>query len=207
MDTKQTFIIKAVRDLLSHNFSVLLHNKTNIDGYGGWFGNDEGEEEFVVAMKHPMGFEIFIHEYCHFLQWKHDREFWESSVEFYDILFDWIAKPDMVASEEDLQKSLYTILLLEHDCEKRVLKLVQHNPIEDFDTDKYKRAVNAYLWSYHINLELRQRPVNPIYSDRVLPYMSNIFHNDLSYYLDKNNLTDKMKTALLLEYQKDSSLS
>jgi hypothetical protein len=158
-------------------------------------------------MKHPMGFEIFIHEYCHFLQWKHDREFWESSTEFYEILFDWIIKPDMVASEEDLQKSLHTILLLEHDCEKRVLKLVQHNPIEDFDTDKYKRAVNAYLWSYHINLELRQRPVNPIYSDRVLPHMSNVFHNDLSYYLDKNNLTNEMKTALLLEYQKDSSPS
>ena len=43
MDTKQSFIIKAVRELLSHNFSVLLHNKISIDGYGGWFGNDEGE--------------------------------------------------------------------------------------------------------------------------------------------------------------------
>ena len=110
MDTKQSFIIKAVRELLSHNFSVLLHNKISIDGYGGWFGNDEGEEEFVVAMKHPMGFEIFIHEYCHFLQWKTDRDFWESSTEHYDILFDWIKNPELTTSLDDLNKSLNAIL-------------------------------------------------------------------------------------------------
>lgn len=201
MDTKQSFIVKVVRELLSHNFSVLLHHKTNIDGYGGWFGNDEGEEEFVVAMKHPMSFEIFIHEYCHFLQWKYDREFWENSTQNYDVLFDWIKDPTAQTSPEDLNQSLITILSLEHDCEKRVLKLVQNNPIENFDTDKYQRAVNAYLWSYHLNLELRRRPVHPIYSDRVLPYMSNIFVNDLGYYLNTNNLTKDARNVLLAEYE------
>lgn len=201
MDTKQSFIIKAVRELLSHNFSVLLHNKTSIDGYGGWFGNDEGDEEFVVAMKHPMSFEIFIHEYCHFLQWKNDRNFWESSTEYYDVLFDWIKNPQLETSTEDLNKSLNTILSLEHDCEKRALKLVHNNPIENFDINRYKRAVNAYLWSYHLNLELRKRPVNPIYSDRVLPYMSDVFVADLSYYLDKNNMSHDARNALLVEYE------
>lgn len=201
MDTKLSFITKVVKELLSHNFSVFLHNKENIDGYGGWFGTDEGEEEFVVAMKHHMGFEILIHEYCHFLQWKTDRKFWDDSSEYYDILFDWISDPTLEVLESDLNKSLYTILSIEHDCEKRVLKLVANNPIENFDTDKYQRAVNAYLWSYHLNRELRKRPIRPIYSERVLMSMPNTFNKSLEYYLDSSNLTNDIRLALLQEYQ------
>jgi len=200
MDTKLDFTVKVVKELLSHKFSVKLLNVDNIDGYGGWFGTDEGEEEFVVAMKHHMGFEIFIHEYCHFLQWKHDRKLWDKSMITYDMLFDWIENKSLDVTNEALDASLHDILEIEHDCEKRVLKLVANNPIENFDTDKYIRAVNAYLWSYHINKELRQRPKNPIYSPRVLEHMPNIFHKDLNYYLDKNNLTPSMKQTLLAEY-------
>lgn len=210
MDTKLTFTTKVVKELLKHNFSVFLHNKESIDGYGGWFGTDEGEEEFVVAMKHHMGFEILIHEYCHFLQWKYDRKLWDKSMLTYDILFDWISFPTLKYSEyikdctftdEQLDQSLHDILEIEHDCEKRVLKLVAHNPIEDFDLDKYKRAVNAYLWSYHINRELRKRPSNPIYSESLLVDMPNIVNNNLEFYLDKNNMSPQIRKALLKEYQ------
>lgn len=201
MDTKINFTSKIVKELLKHGFSVLLHNKEHLNGYGGWFGTDVGEEEFVVAMKHHMSFEIMIHEYCHFLQWKYDREFWDNSSEHYDLLFDWISDQNLVATEEDLVKSLNTILSIEHDCEKRVLKLVQNNPIEGFDKDKYIRAVNAYLWSYHINKELRQRPKNPIYSERVLEHMPNTFDSNLSFYLDSNNIPSLSKQVLLAEYQ------
>jgi len=200
MDTKLDFTLKVVKELLSHKFSVKLLNVDNIDGYGGWFGTDECEEEFVVAMKHHMGFEIFIHEYCHFLQWKHDRKLWDKSMITYDLLFDWIENKFLDVTNEALDASLHDILEIEHDCEKRVLKLVANNPIENFDTDKYIRAVNAYLWSYHLNRELRKRPVRPIYSPRVLEHIPNIFHKDLNYYLDKNNLTQSMKQTLLAEY-------
>lgn len=198
MDTKLTFTTKVVKELLNHNFSVFLHNKESIDGYGGWFSTDKGEEEFVVAMKHHMGFEILIHEYCHFLQWKYDRQLWEKSNLTYDILFDWIK--DVNYTEDQLDQSLHDILEIEHDCEKRVLKLVTNNPIENFDTDKYQRAVNAYLWSYHLNRELRKRPVRPIYSERVLVGMPNTFNKNLEYYLDSSNLTVEIRTALLQEY-------
>jgi hypothetical protein len=201
MDTKLTFITKVVKELLSNGFSVFLHNKESLNGYGGWFGTDTGEEEFVVAMKHHMGFEIFIHEYCHFLQWKYDRAFWDSSTEYYDVLFDWIENKDMIVADEILNKSLHTILAIEHDCESRVLKLVELNPIENFDKDKYIRAVNSYLWSYHINKELRKRPKNPIYSEKLLSSMSNTFNKNLSFYLDKNNMTENTRSALLEEYE------
>jgi hypothetical protein len=201
MDTKMSFMMKCVKELLNNGFSVLLHKKDNLNGYGGWFGTDEGEEEFVVALNHHMGFEIFIHEYCHFLQWKTDRKFWDDSCEHYDTLFDWIENKDMIVSEENLQASLHTILSIEHDCERRVLKLIDLNPVEGFDKDKYIRAVNAYLWSYHINRELRKRPKNPIYSEKVLEHMSNTFNTNLDFYLDANNLSSLSKQVLLAEYE------
>lgn len=210
METKQNFTIKVVRELLANNFSVLLHNTEKLeDNCGGWcwIDDDENKREFAVAMKHHMGFEILIHEYCHFLQWKTDRKFWDSTLKTYDTLFDWIADPKLEVSEDDLQQSLTDIISIEHDCEKRVLKMIKNNPIEDFDTDKYIRAVNSYIWSYHINKDLRKRPLNPIYSERVLPYMPREFHEDVSYYLDKNNLTSDMRNVLLAEYQENSSIS
>lgn len=210
METKQNFTIKVVRELLANNFSVLLHNTEKLeDNCGGWcwIDDDENKREFAVAMKHHMGFEILIHEYCHFLQWKTDRKFWDSTLKTYDTLFDWIADPKLEVSEDDLQQSLTDIISIEHDCEKRVLKMIKNNPIEDFDTDKYIRAVNSYIWSYHINKDLRKRPLNPIYSERVLPYMPREFHEDVSYYLDKNNLTSDIRNVLLAEYQENSSIS
>jgi hypothetical protein len=201
MDTKMSFILKCTKQLLEHGFAVMLHRKTDINGYGGWLSTDDNEKELVVALDHHMGFEIFIHEYCHFLQWKHAREFWDQSITYYDMLFDWIENKDLNFSEDDLDKSLKTILEIEYDCEKRVLNLIKLNPVEDFDTDKYIRAVNAYLWSYHTNKELRKRPKNPIYSERLLENMPNVFQKEVSYYLDKNNLTEKMRSALLAEYE------
>lgn len=208
METKSNLTIKIVRELLDQGFSVLLHNKENLDGYGGWF--DAEDKEFVVALKHHMGFEILLHEYCHFIQWKTDRKLWDKSQLTYDVLFDWVNYPkfhyglplkDYDVSPEKLDQSLHDILEIEHDCEKRVLKLVKNCPIEDFDTDKYIRAANAYLWSYHLNRELRMRPKNPIYSTRVLEHMPNTFNPDLSFYLDRGNLTEPIRQALLVEYE------
>ena len=211
METKSNLTIKIVRELLDYRFSVLLYNEEQLaDACGGWCWIDGDEKEFAVAMDHSMGFEILIHEYCHFLQWKTDRKLWDKSMSTYDTLFDWISFPsltyspfikDFKTTPEELDQSLHDILALEHDCEKRVLKLVKNCPIEDFDTDKYIRAANAYLWSYHINRELRMRPKNPVYSERVLEHMPNTFDPNLSFYLDRNNLTDAIRQALLVEYE------
>lgn len=211
METKNSFIVKVVRELLNYDFSVLLYNLEQLeDSCGGWCWIDDDNREFAVAMKHHMGFEILIHEYCHFLQWKNDRKLWDKSMATYDILFDWLTNPvldflpeikNRIFSDNELDQSLHDIVEIEHDCEKRVLKLVKNNPIENFDINKYIRAANAYLWSYHLNRELRKRPLKPIYSQRVLEHMPYTFNTDLSFYLDKSNLTDSMRQALLVEYE------
>lgn len=201
MDTKLNFIVKCTRELLSSGFSVLLHKKKDLDGYGGWFGAEEGEKEFVVALDHDMGFEVFVHEYCHYLQWRDNRRLWDRSLTTYDILFDWIDKPDSTYSDAEIDQSLHDILEIEYDCETRALRLLKNNPIEGVDTDKYVRAVNAYLFHYHLNRKLRKRPKQPIYSDRVLAAMPNVFGSNLDYYLNPLNMTQSMEEAFLPEYE------
>jgi hypothetical protein len=201
MDTKLNFITKCTRELLANGFSVLIHRKKELDGYGGWFGAEDGERELVVALDHDMGFEVFLHEYCHYLQWKNNRDLWDRSLLTYDTLFEWIDKPESNYTDEELNQSLHDILELEHDCETKALKLLHNNPIEDVSVDKYIRAVNAYLLHYHINRSLRKRPKNPIYSDRVLSHMPNKFSANLAYYLDSGNITEPMRAALLQEYE------
>lgn len=199
--TKKEFLIKIVQELLDDNFSILLHRKDNLDGYGGWFGAEDGEREFVVALNNSMGFETALHEYCHYLQWKHDREIWEKSALTYDILFEWIDKPESNYTDDQLKISLYDIIELEYDCEKRALNLLTDYNIEDIDRDQYIRAVNAYLFHYHINLELRKRPKSPIYSNDVLVSMPIHFGPSLDYYLNKDNITDSMKMVFLPKYE------
>jgi hypothetical protein len=207
MDTKLNFITKCTRELLANGFSVLIHRKKELDGYGGWFGAEEGEKELVVALDHDMGFEVFLHEYCHYLQWKNNRDLWNRSLLTYDTLFEWIDKPESNYTDDELNQSLHDILELEHDCENKALRLLQNNPIEDVSVDKYIRAVNAYLLHYHINRSLRKRPKNPIYSERVLNHMPNKFNTNLDYYLDSSNITEPMRQALLLEYEETQESS
>lgn len=200
MDTKINFTLEIIRELLKNNFSVFLHNKENLDGYGGWLETDEGNEQICVAMKHHMGFEILLHEYCHFKQFKEDKELWEGeSTKDYDLLFDWASDKSLEATEEELDRSLYSILKVEHDCERRAIKILTTNPIEGVDLNKYIKAANSYLWSYHIVRKIRKKSKNPIYTDNVLKCMPNKFENDLNYYLDVKNLKKEMEEALLIE--------
>jgi len=200
MDTKAKFTTKVVKHLLENKFSVLLYNKDQVNGYGGWLETEEDNKEICVAMGHHMGFEILLHEYCHFLQYKTDRKFWEESSLHYDTLFDWAENPNLVVEEDALDNSLRTIISIEHDCEKRALKLVSLNPIEDFDVVKYKKAANAYLWSYHIMRRIRQKSKRPIYTEGVLSAAPDHFNESLSFYMDPKNLSKDFEESLLKEF-------
>jgi len=200
--TKSDFIVSCVRHLLEDNISVHLHQIESVDTYGGWFDGDENKE-FVVALKNPLGFEIFIHEYCHYLQWKDNKCLWNSCMDYYDTLFYWIDNEEYETNEDELAQSLHHIILLEHDCEKRVLELTKNGRlIRDLDMDRYRKAINAYLFHYHINRELRERPKTTIYTDKILQKMPKTFHKDVTYYLDKNNMSNLMKKTLLTKYKK-----
>ena len=147
------------------------------DGYGGWFDANNGKHpEFRVAYKGDFGKSLFIHEYCHFLQWRDDPEFWKkySHCKFYKAF---------------KLKYINDSIQLEWDCEKRALNLIKTHSL-DIDADLYIKHANIYLQHYHLLADNKSWAMKNIYPKKVLPFVSDEFH-DLEYYFDRNNLHPK----------------
>lgn len=183
--TRENFVCKAVSDLLNDKFSILIHQTKDVKNCGGYFDYDS--KEFVVAMRNRMGFEILVHEYCHYLQWKEDRKYFLKMVKNCGIVFDWL--DGKFYKKSILEKATRGVIELEWDCEKRAVDLIKKYKL-DVDIPEYCRSANSYLLFYHIVRETRmwykKSPYNTKLTDGMLPELQ-----DLDYYMDRNNITDK----------------
>jgi hypothetical protein len=198
--TRNEFWQKIIPELLSDNFAVMLYKEHDIDGWAGWLDAGENDNEFVVALDHPMAFETAIHEYCHYLQWKNKPDLWYSVGDTYNVLIDWLDDKNIIEDESRLDKSLHDIIMLEHDCELMSLNFATSNCIENFDPKRYIQAANLYLWHYHFNRKFRKRPKQPICSTNAVDEMSCTFNSDYSFYLNLNNLKNSRQDRIIQEY-------
>ncbi len=185
--TKQDFIAMVVNDLLDSKFSIFLHQKAKIDECGGWFDSDE--KEFVVALDNPMGFEILIHEYSHFLQWKHHNDWFSKTNGGVRILFGWL--DGMEYSNEILDLAWRDTVALELDCEWGALSLIKKYDLP-VDVDKYRLAANAYLLFYGFVRSRREwSKKSPYNNDAILAEMPKELQ-PLAYYLDWRNISAEL---------------
>jgi hypothetical protein len=156
------FILEKTNELLNEDFSVLLYNKNYIyDNYCGWV--DFEKKEFVCAIKN---FNVFIHEYCHFLQWKENKNC--INQELYEVLFNWINGNEY--DSDLLNKSFYHIIEIERDCELKSINLISKYNL-NVDVKQYIKQANSYLFSYYLNKKYRKNPKTPIYLTNVINYM------------------------------------
>lgn len=141
----------------------------------GFFDSDC--REFAVAIGKPLHLWLrtFVHESCHFDQWKEKCDCWREYDQLLpneeDLLWDWLdGKVETITNIEDihhfdsskkriihfdqLRKVAALTRELERDCEERVIaKVREYNlpiPIED-----YARQGNAYVCFYDYILESR----------------------------------------------------
>jgi hypothetical protein len=131
---------KWVDDYLKkHNKIVVLKNSTYIfmDGVrcSGWCDGDR----MVLAKKNPLFKEVFVHEFCHMMQAVEDSEVWNKDRSFWDVL----DKKSLSLKKWD---KVMNIIALEHDCEKRALKISKQWDL--FDNEQYAQYANMYLY-YH----------------------------------------------------------
>jgi hypothetical protein len=190
--TANQFISKAVCELLEDGFSLRLPMTRSIDGkYGGWFSGETKQKEFVVAMKRDCAFEIFVHEYCHYLQWKERPEFYNTKAKGCDVVFSWLEGTDY--SDRVLAKAFANVIELEWDCERTVLQLVKRYKLP-IDVEKYIRGANCYLFFYHTVHETRawtSKNRSP-YSPRFRTLAQKVLH-PFEYYLDTANYDGKLR--------------
>jgi len=186
--TKEEFISGVVNELLEDKFSVFLHQKVKVEDCGGWF--DCEEKELTVALDNPMGFEILIHEYSHFQQWKHFKEWFLKHNGGVGILFGWLDDTDY--SDDILDLAWRDTVALELHCEQLSLNLIETFDLP-VDVDKYRRAANAYLLFYQFvrskRLWSKKSPYN---NDAILAAMPNELQT-LDYYLDPSNVPDEVR--------------
>lgn len=192
--TKNQFIAKGVSELLEDGFSLKLTNTRSIEGkYGGWFCSEAKDKEFVVAMKHNSSFEIFVHEYSHYLQWKHRPTFFNGKARGCEVVFNWLDGSKY--SDRRVVNGFAKAIELEWDCERIALSLIKKYKLP-IDREKYIRGANCYLFFYYTVYSLRlwtSQNRSP-YSPRMRVLSSDKFH-PLEYYLDAANYDPKLQRA------------
>ncbi len=112
----------ALPQLINSNITVKFLNKPKHLNCGGWFAEDK--KELVVCTKHEDAFSIFIHEFCHFLQFRDDPQAW-SLCTGTDTFFAWLQGKDF--SKEDL-------------IQTSIDEIVRINQLDQKDTEKLYRA-------------------------------------------------------------------
>lgn len=160
------FLGEALADLINSKVTIKLESKLRVDGgkYNGYF-TDEPIEEFGLAInkKEDLWFTIFLHEYCHFLQWKEGAKVWKDM----DIIPDDENWDKWLAGKKKYSKARIDLFFdvtkrVEFDCEKRAVELIKKYGL-DIELKRYIQKANAYIFFYNLYKEKKQWYVRPPY--------------------------------------------
>lgn len=191
--TRKNFTCKVVNELLEDDFSVIIKHEKHIDGCGGWF--DSLKKEFVVTTKHRKGFEIMIHEYGHYQQWKTRKRYFNSLIKNgVDKFFQWV--DGKFYPKHEVELALSNTIELEWDCECRVLDIIKKNNL-DIDVSEYCRGVNANLLFYHaVHSQRKWTKGKSPYSPRICKLMEPSIQ-PLDYYMNRDNISTQLEREYL----------
>lgn len=194
--TNDEFIEMATENLLQDGFEVIFENSSSVDGCAGWFNHYS--KEFLIAVKNKSYFETFVHEYCHYLQWKHSPIFWNKFCDGYGKFMNHL-QSKRTFSEKYIESSFMDVLALEHDCESRASRLIKELNL-NINHDEYCRFANVYLWHYFFVRLYKKWIVKSLYSKELVSKMPTEIM-PLSYYLDIRNLSKRNKVLLSRKFQ------
>lgn len=186
--TKEEFMTGVVTTLIEDEFNVFLHAKENLEGCGGWF--DCQNRDFLACMSNKMGFEIFVHEYGHYIQWKHFNDFFSKYSNGGQILFGWLDGNDY--SDDILDLGHRDSVILELDCETKAVQMIEDNELP-VDLDKYKRAANAYLLFYQFVRKNRKWAGKSVYNNEDIMDAMPTELQPLEYYMNPDSISDEVK--------------
>jgi len=146
--TIASYLSRALIDILDSDFQVRLVNNLSDGGQV-----DDSQKYLAVNVKKGIGnwFPTFVHEYCHFCQWKEKKFTGQKWDHTFGELYKWIeGKIDL--SKKDRILFSRRARRVELDCERRtVSEIEKHNlPI---DADRYIQKANAYIFSYEFLIE------------------------------------------------------
>lgn len=159
-----------IKFVQSDSISIDRKAKVKSSGYFATTIINDDEPEFVIAIKRPYldWFGTFIHEYCHFKQWKENSKLWRNynfdDVISVDLLVDFWLKKKMEFNRRQLNSIIDPIINVEADCEKRVVKLIEKYKLP-INKEDYIQKANAYIAFYE-----HLKATRKWYSSKRAPY-------------------------------------
>ncbi len=155
--TKEHFLGKSIMELVDNGVTFRVEKRRNNSKYAyNYFDIHEKTKKPSMQLANfnqdsTEMFEMFIHEYCHFLQWKENSPLWKLGWDSNQICDKWLYKkiPDFDIND------LKNIQKLELDCDKRVIRTIKQNKLP-VDIDKYIVESNSYIWSYSVMYKIRK---------------------------------------------------
>lgn len=142
--------------MILHKVEIKLIQKTEVDcGCGdtcaGYF-DDAPKPVFVCAIGGPQRDWVptFIHEFCHFIQWKDQTKEWlrYQKIDTECLLDKWIGD-EIELPLETVKKLVRATRDIELDCEKRVVDVISRFDLE-FDVEDYTKKANAYILYFNL---------------------------------------------------------
>jgi hypothetical protein len=134
----------GVKVILSNTLRVKA-NKDDPDACEGYF-SDGPELILAVAKKNKNWKEVFVHEYCHYLQYKYQTDLWKEVGNSDIKLTEWLAgkNSNIITVKTWINK----IQAMERQCEDLVLFYAKYYKL--FSLRDYAKGANAYLYFYSI---------------------------------------------------------
>jgi hypothetical protein len=151
------FLEYAFDQLEVYGVDVLISTENYViapDGMkcNGFVVEDEKDPDkitFACAIGHPFKdwFITFIHEFCHFTQWRDGSKYWYN-VDEDEILWDWVLnKKTKITDMKKVDRQFKQARNLELDCERRTLKMIKRFKLP-VDAKKYAKKSAAYVLFY-----------------------------------------------------------
>ena len=116
------YMADAIDNMISAGFQVKLIQ--NSSKYAG-FLDEDGKVFSCQISENPIDwFSDFVHEYCHFCQWKEKKYSGPKWMKSIEMVYSWVAG-DISLSEKDRIYHINRCKRIELDCEKRAVKEIK----------------------------------------------------------------------------------
>lgn len=147
---------KGFKIIFSNSKFVLL-DECNCSGFF-----DEAGKQIQIATQKPFKeyFPIFVHEFCHFKQWSEKEPLYTGITTQGKDMWDWLEGEELPIRE--LRKSIKSYQLMEFDCEKRTVQMMDKFNLS-IDKSLYIKTANTYILYYSTLEQTREWYKTPPY--------------------------------------------
>lgn len=148
------FIGHVITETNKKGISVHLENtnwiESNASRCSGYFCDEDKCLKVAVRKSRKRWLSVFIHEYCHFLQWKNHSKVWNAKKNRMDtyqaaILLDDFLDNGKKLSKDKLQTCLTLCRDIEEECERMAVDIIDVFDIP-LNKEEYIQKANAYLY-------------------------------------------------------------